>query len=181
MELHENGSFLRVCSPSCTSNASRTENIGPDILSWLEQAIPAVSCHHIELGRWESGKDDIVEVYCIACTVEQDDGPSQPMLDSTDVSISIKVWTSMNGKPLEGIPECAIAQQFKYLRGFPKYYRVCCSDDGERAWCIRSRKAKTLWSTDLEKLVASSNILIIINVVSGTVRYGAQHLQLSFR
>lgn len=162
-----NESLLRICSPSCASTPSRVmrENLGSDLLQWLMQTLPAVTCHHVEMGRWESSKEDIVEVHCIACTVETDVTPSKLVEDSADLSVPIKVWTSMNGKPLEGISECAISQQFQYMRGFPKYYRVCCGE--ERAWCIRSRKPKALWSAELERLVASASILIIINVISG--------------
>lgn len=158
---------MRICSPSCAfgSSGATTENLGSDMLQWLMQTLPSVTCHHVELGRWESGKEDVVEVHCIACTVKMDETRSKLVEDSVDLSVPIKVWTSMNGKPLEGISECAISQQFKFLRGFPKYYRVCCGE--ERAWCVRSRKPKTLWSADLESLVASANILIIINVISG--------------
>lgn len=159
-------------SVSSPFNASylKEENPAPVYLEWLSQVLPHFQFLNFELGKTSNTADSNVEVHAVACQANEADNLRNEILDAPDVVVPIKLWTFVNGKPLDSTLDCAVTRQISLLKQLPGYIRLCKGQSVGELLCIKTKKVREVWSIDLDLLSQRAYILLVVKVNSGKSR-----------
>lgn len=136
-------------------------------MEWLHQALLDFDIVHVEAGRFHGTKRSLVEVQSFACIHRAELPVDERCQDCPELSIPLKLWTYVNGKPLDVTQDCAVTKSIANISKLSSYFRIAGGTHVGERLCIRAKKARDIWTIGSEKLAARAHILLVVKISAG--------------